>query len=49
MIVTILYYILVAFIAFVIIQNLLKSKKWQEEALYVVVLIPLILRLLRLK
>jgi hypothetical protein len=49
MIVTILYYLLTAFIAFLMTRNLLKSRKWQEEALYVIVLIPLLLRLLRLK
>ncbi|MBN1939154.1 MAG: hypothetical protein JW843_06185 [Candidatus Aminicenantes bacterium] len=49
MIVTILYYLLVAFVAFLVIRNLLKSREWQEEALYVVFLIPLLLRLLRLK
>jgi large-conductance mechanosensitive channel len=49
MIITILYYLLVAFVAFLMIQNLWKSRKWQEEALYIVILIPLLLRLLRLK
>ena len=49
MIITILYYLLVAFVAFLMIQNLLKSRKWQEETLYIVILIPLLLRLLRLK
>ena len=29
--------------------NLLKSQKWQEEVLYVIVLLPFLLRLLRLK
>jgi hypothetical protein len=49
MIITIFYYLLVAFVAFLMIGNLLKSRKWQEEALYVIVLIPFLLRLLRLK
>jgi len=49
MIITILYYLLIAFVAFLIIGNLLKSKKWQEEVLYVIVLLPFLLRLLRLK
>ncbi len=47
--ITILYYILSAFVAFLIIWNIVKSKKWQEEILYLIVLIPFILRLLRLK
>jgi hypothetical protein len=49
MIITILYYLLVAFSAALMIWNIVKSKKWQEEALYVIVLIPFLLRLLRLK
>ena len=49
MIITILYYVLVAYIAVLMIWNLLKSKKWQEEVLYVIVLMPFLLRLLRLK
>jgi len=49
MVVTILYYLLTAYIAVVLIGNFIRSKKWQEEALYIVVLIPFLLRLLRLK
>jgi ABC-type spermidine/putrescine transport system permease subunit I len=49
MIITILYYILVAFVVFLMGWNLVKSKKWQEEMLYVIVLLPFLLRLLRLK
>jgi hypothetical protein len=48
-VITILYYLLVAYVAGLMIWNILKSKKWQEEALYVIVLIPFLLRLLRLK
>jgi ABC-type spermidine/putrescine transport system permease subunit I len=49
MIITVLYYVLVAYIAALMIWNLLKSKKWQEEVLYLIVLMPFLLRLLRLK
>jgi hypothetical protein len=49
MIVTFLYYILIAFVAGLIVWNLLKSRKWQDELLYVIILMPFILRLLRLK
>jgi uncharacterized membrane protein len=49
LIVTVLYYILTAYVAVLIVWNLLKRKNWQEEALYVIVLIPFLLRLLRLK
>jgi hypothetical protein len=49
MIVTVLYYLLTASIAALIIWNLLKSKKWQDEILYIIILIPFLLRLFRLK
>jgi len=49
MIVTILYYLLTAFVAALIVWNIVKSRKWQDEILYVIVLIPFLLRLLRLK
>lgn len=49
MMITILYYILVGFVVFLMGWNLIKSKKWQEEVLYVIVLLPFLLRLLRLK
>ena len=49
MIITILYYLLVAYVVFLMIWNIMKSKKWQEEVLYVIVLVPFLLRLLRLK
>jgi len=49
MIVTVLYYLLTAGIAILLIRNFLKRKDWQEEVLYIVVLIPFLLRLLRLK
>jgi len=48
-IVTALYYLLTAFIAVLLVWNFLKRKNWQEEALYIIVLIPFLLRLLRLK
>jgi hypothetical protein len=49
MIITIFYYLLVAFVAVLMVWNLLKSRKWQEEILYIIVLLPFLLRLLRLK
>ena len=48
-IVTLLYYLLTASIAVLLVRNFLKRKNWQEEVLYIIVLIPFILRLLRLK
>jgi uncharacterized membrane protein len=48
-VVTLLYYALVAFVSVILVVNLLKSKKWERDVLYVLVLIPFLLRLLRLK
>ena len=48
-VVTLLYYALVAFVSVVLVVNLLKSKKWERDVLYVLVLLPFLLRLLRLK
>lgn len=47
--VTIIYYVLVAYVVVIIIWNLSKEKKWEKEILYIVVLLPFLLRLLRLK
>lgn len=48
-IVTVLYYGLTAFIAGLLVRDFLERKKWQDEILILLVLIPFILRLLRLK
>ncbi len=48
-VVTMLYYALVAFISVLLVVNLLKSRKWERDVLYVLVLLPFLLRLLRLK
>ncbi|MBU1337859.1 MAG: hypothetical protein KKD56_02190 [Acidobacteria bacterium] len=49
MMITVLYYILAAAVAVLLMINFLRSKKWQDEILYLIVLLPFILRLLRLK
>jgi len=49
MIVTVLYYVLTAYVAVLLVWNFIKRKGWQEEVLYIIVLIPFLLRLLRLK
>ena len=49
MIITLLYYLLTAFIALLIVCNLIRSKRWQEELLYILVLMPFLIRLLRMK
>ena len=47
--VTVLYYALVAWVAAMMIWNLVRSRDWREEVLYVLVLVPFLLRLFRLK
>jgi hypothetical protein len=47
--VTVIYYCLVAYVTVILIWNLVRARKWQEEVLYVIVLLPFLLRLLRLK
>jgi hypothetical protein len=48
-IITIFYYIITFVCALALGWNLWKSKKPQESILYVIILIPFVLRLLRLK
>jgi hypothetical protein len=48
-VVTVFYYLLTAYVAVMLVWNFLKRKGWQEEALIIIVLIPFLLRLLRLK
>ncbi len=43
------YYLLSAFIAFVLIREIVKTKNYQEAVLYSVILIPFVLRILRIK
>jgi hypothetical protein len=47
--ITVLYYGLVAYVAAILIWNYLKTRKWEQEVLYIIVLIPFLLRLFRLK
>jgi hypothetical protein len=47
--ITVLYYALVAFVAVLLVVNLVKSRSWERDVLYVVVLVPFLLRLFRLK
>ena len=44
MIISALYYMLVAYVVVLIVWNLLRSKKWQEEVLYILVLAPFLLK-----
>lgn len=47
--ITISYYLMVAFFSVCFIWNFRKSKNWQQELLYLIVLMPFLLRLFRLK
>ena len=48
-IITIIYYLFVAYISILIIYNLINARNWEKEILYIIVLIPFLLRLLKLK
>lgn len=47
--ITVLYYALVAFVSVLLVVNLARSRKWERDVLYVIVLVPFLLRLFRLK
>ncbi|MCD6332732.1 MAG: hypothetical protein J7L89_05620 [Bacteroidales bacterium] len=47
--ISVLYYAFIAFIVVLILYNLIKTKDWKKEIIYVVILIPFLLRLLMLK
>ena len=47
--ITIVYYLLVGYTACILIYNLIKTRTWEREVLYIIVLIPFLLRLFRLK
>ena len=47
--VTLLYYVIVAFVSAVLVYNLARSRSWERDVLYVIVLLPFLLRLFRLK
>lgn len=49
MIINSIYYLMAAVLVALIINNFLKSKKLQDLAMYMVILVPLLLRLLRFK
>lgn len=47
--VSLLYYLLIAYVVVLLIWNFIRTRKWDEEILYLVVLLPFLLRLFRLK
>ena len=48
-VITIAYYALVAWVSAMLVYNLVKCRRWDRELLYIVVLLPFLLRLFRLK
>jgi uncharacterized membrane protein len=44
-----LYYALIAFIVVLIIYNMIKTKDWKKEIVYIIILIPFLLRLFMIK
>lgn len=46
---TFIYYALVAYVAALLAWNLVRARSWEREALYIIVLLPFLLRLFRLK
>ena len=49
LVVSIIYYGLVGFVSALLIYNLIKAKEWQKEVLYILVLVPFLLKLFMLK
>jgi hypothetical protein len=47
--VSVLYWVLVLYVSGLLVWNLVRSRKWEEEILLVIVLVPFLLRLFRLK
>ena len=48
-VVTILYYAMVGYVALLLLDGLVRSRRWERDVLYILVLIPFLLRLFRLK
>lgn len=48
-IISLTYYLFIALISILIIYNLIKTRDWKKEIIYVVILIPFLLRLFFLK
>jgi len=47
--IVLIYYVLVAYVALLLVWNLARARSWEREALYIIVLLPFLLRLFRLK
>ena len=48
-VISVLYQALIGFVAVLLIWNFIRSKKWEEEILLVIVLLPFLLRFFGLK
>ncbi len=48
-VVTVLYYLLTAFLALLCLRNFLKERNLQNATMYMIVMLPLFLRLFRIK
>jgi len=48
-IITFIYLCMVAYVSAIMVWNLVKTKSWEKEILYIVVLLPFLLRLFWLK
>ncbi len=48
-VITVFYYLLTAAAAGVLLYNFVRTKSWEREVLYLIVLVPFVLRILRLK
>ena len=48
-VIALLYQALIGFVAVLLIWNLIRSKKWEEEILLVIVVVPFLLRFFGLK
>jgi hypothetical protein len=47
--IAVIYYAFVALVCAVLVVNFVQSRDWQRDVLYLIVLLPFLLRLLRLK
>lgn len=48
-VISVLYYVLVAFVSALLIWNFIRSKEWKEEVLLIIVVVPFLLRFFGLK
>jgi hypothetical protein len=48
-IVTFLYYVMVGYVSLLLLYGLVRSRRWERDVLYILVVIPFLLRLFRLK